>query len=204
MNRNYSIYLRGFKESDYELINKWRHNRDIQALLCTPFKYVPEAIEREWVKSKSLNNRTDIYLAICLKSDDTMVGYASIINIDYQQRKCECGGLIIAPEHQDGIIRYETSVIMRELIFDQMNMNRYETVCLAEHIPSRILMEATGYQLEGVKRQAVYKDGRYHDECMYSLLREDYYAWMERGDYALSSFSKKVRALKKKYSESEI
>ena len=50
-----SIYLRPFREDDYKQINIWRNDREIQKLVSTSFKYVSEAIEREWVKSKMMD-----------------------------------------------------------------------------------------------------------------------------------------------------
>lgn len=199
MNEEYSIYLRGFKESDTEQINKWRNDRSIQALVSSPFRYVSEAIEREWVKSKMMENRRDIYLAVCLKSDDTLIGYVSINNIDYVSRTAAGGGVVLDRKYQDGIARYELGMLIRELVFDQLNINRYEGRCLREHTTSRIVMEATGYKFEGYARQAVYKDGTYHDQCVYSLLRGDYYDMMSHGDYSLKNFAHKVKALKKQY-----
>ncbi|MDE6295910.1 MAG: GNAT family N-acetyltransferase [Muribaculaceae bacterium] len=195
----YSVYLRGFKESDTEQINRWRNDRELQALVSAPFRYVPEAIEREWVRSKMLNNRTDIYLAICLKENDEMVGYISINDIDHISRRAHVGGIVLDRKYHDGIIRHEVGMLIRELAFDQLNLNRLEGGCIAEHIASRVAMEATGYILEGVRRQYVYKDGRYHDSCLYSLMREDYYDWMIRGEYSLRSFAKKVKELRKQY-----
>ena len=199
MSDEYTIYLRGFKESDTEQINRWRNDRAMQALVSAPFRYVPEAIEREWVKSKMMENRRDIYLAVCLKSDDTMIGYVSVNNIDYASRTAVGGGVVLDRKYQDGIARHEVGMLVRELVFDQLNINRYEGRCLREHTTSRIVMEATGYRLEGYARQAVYKDGRYHDQCVYSLLREDYRDWMSRGEYSLKNFARKVKAPKKQY-----
>ena len=199
MKQEYTIYFRGFKESDTEQINRWRNDRDIQALVSAPFRYVPEAIEREWVKRKMMENRHDIYLAICLKSDDTMIGYVSVNNIDYVSRTADGGGVVLDRRYQDGTARYELGMLIRELVFDQLNINRYVGRCLREHTTSRIVMEATGYKFEGYARQAVYKDGKYHDQCVYSLLREDYYDMMERGEYSLKNFARKVKTLKKQY-----
>jgi len=203
MNEEYTIYLRGFRESDAEQINKWRNDRDIQALVSAPFRYVSEAIEREWVKSKMMENRRDIYLAVCMKSDDTMIGYVSVNNIDHINRTAFGGGVLLDKEFQDGVARYEVGMLLRELVFGQLNINRYEGRCLVEHTTSRIVMEATGYKLEGISRQAVYKDGRYHDQCVYSLLRDDYYTMMADGGYSLKNFAKKVKALKKQYETKE-
>lgn len=196
---NFSIYLRGFQEDDFKQINVWRNDPEIQRLVSTSFKYVSEAIEREWVRNKMMDNRRDIYLAICLKENDKMIGYVSVNSIDYINRSAEGGGIILDKEYQDGIARYEVGVLIRELVFDHLNINRYEGRCLVEHTASRIVMEATGYKLEGIIRKSVYKDGRYHDQCIYSLLREDYYQWKELGKYSLASFAKLVRNLKKEY-----
>lgn len=194
-----SIYLRGFQESDAQLINKWRNDRSMQALVSTPFRYVPEAIEREWVKNKALNNRTDIYLAICLREDGRMVGYLSINDIDYINRRAHGGGIVIDPDFQNGVIRFEAGILTRELVFDQLNLNRFDGKCLVEHLPSRISMEATGYKLEGRLRKAVYKDGVYHDQYLFSLLRDEYYEMMQNGEYTLKAYIKKVKELHKKY-----
>ncbi len=193
---DYSIYLRGFKEEDTVRINKWRNDPEIQKLVSTSFKYVSEAIEREWVKSKMTDNRTDIYLAICLAQKDEMIGYVSIKNINPVNRSDGGGGIVLDKKYQDGIARYETGMLVRRLVFDHLNLNRYEGRCLKEHTASRIIMEATGYCLEGCLKEAVYKDGEYHDQCVYSLLRKDYYDWMQQGKYSLASFAKLVRKLK--------
>lgn len=196
-----SIYLRSFKEDDYKQINVWRNDRDIQKLVSTSFKYVSEAIEREWVKNKMMDNRKDIYLSICLKENDKMIGYISINDIDLLNRTAKGGGIVLDRKYQDGIARYEVGILIRKLVFDDLNINRYEGKCLAEHIASRIVMEATGYKLEGIIRESVYKDGIYHDQCIYSLLRSDYYEWLKNGKYTLLSFAKSVRFLKSKYAK---
>lgn len=197
--QDYSIYLRAFKEEDYKQINIWRNDREIQKLVSSHFRYVSEAIEKEWVKSKMMDNRRDIYLAICLKENDKMIGYVSINNINYISRNAEGGGIILDKEYQDGIARHEVGMLVRELVFKQLNLIRYEGRCLALHTASRIIMEATGYKLEGILRKAVYKDGEYHDQCVYSLLKEDYDNWMNTGQYALKAFAHKVKAIKKIY-----
>ena len=198
---DYTVFLRPFKEEDYKVINIWRNDRQIQKLVSTSFKFVSEAIEREWVKSKMLDNRRDIYLSICLESNNQMIGYVSVNDIDLLNRKAIGGGIVLDKAYQDGIARHEVGMLIRQLVFDDLNINRYQGSCLASHITSRIVMEATGYKLEGILRQAIYKDGKYHDQCVYSLMREDYYKWLEDGRYSLSAFAKEVRRLKRAYAE---
>lgn len=195
------IFLRGFQLEDAVLINKWRNDPEIQKLVSSSFRYVSLEIEKEWVRSKMLDNRKDIYLSICLNDDDKqMIGYVSVNNIDYINRSADGGGIVIGEKkYQDGEIKHEVGLKIRELVFDHLNLNRFTGSCLAEHRISRLMMEASGYQLEGVKRQAVFKNGRFHDQLLYALLREDYYDLMDKGQYTLLAFAKRIKDLKKKY-----
>nr|WP_320947271.1 GNAT family protein [Bacteroides intestinalis] len=191
------IFLRGFQIEDHLLINKWRNDSEIQKLVSTSFKYVSLEIEKEWVKQKMMDNRKDIYLAICLNNaSQQMIGYASLNNIDYINRTVMSGGIVIADkQYQDGFIRFEVGVKMRELVFSHLNMNRYTAACISEHFISRVTIEASGFKLEGCRRQAIYKDGSYHDQLCYSLLREEYYKMLEDGQYAVAAYAKRVKQI---------
>ncbi len=198
--RDCKVFLRGFEPDDYILINKWRNDPDIQKLICASFKYVPLEMEREWVRQKMMNNTKEIYLAICV-NDDTrkLIGYVSINDIDYINRSAHGGGIVIGDKYyRDGEIRHEVGMMVRELAFDHLNLNRFTGACLVEHKVSRIFMEAYGFQLEGIKRQAIYKEGKYHDQLIYSLLREDYYRYLEEGRYTLLGFAKQVAIVRKR------
>ena len=85
------IYLRLFEPSDYELTYLWHSDPYIQKMICAPRRVISKEIEKNWVLSKSTNNIKDIYLAICLKENDQMIGWYSINNIDFQNRKCHLG-----------------------------------------------------------------------------------------------------------------
>ena len=189
------ITLRAFQTDDYILINKWRNDPEIQRLVSTSFKYVSLEIEKEWVRQKMMDNRNDIYLAICLNDDSRqMIGYTSLNNIDYINRAVVSGGIVIADkEYQDGAIRFEVGVKIRELAFMHLNMNRLTAACIKEHFVSRVTIEASGYEYEGCRRQAIFKNGSYHDQFCYSLLRDEYLKKLNEGYYSLREYAKRVK-----------
>lgn len=188
-----------FIEDDYKIINKWRNDPNIQKLVSTSFKYVSESIEKEWVKQKMMDNRKDVYLAICLKDNNQMIGYSSLNNIDYINRTADSGGIVIDPEYQDGIAMYESGVLKRKLAFDDYNLNRLVGKCLCEHKVSLCMMEAAGFKKEGILRQSIYKNGSYHDQFILSLLREDYYTLLNNNEYTFNSYIKKFLHFNKLY-----
>ncbi len=196
---NNKIFLRSFELDDHILINQWRNDPEMQKLVSGNFRYVSLEMEKEWVRQKMMSNTKEIYLAVCLNDDSRrMVGYTSVNDIDYVNRSARGGGVVIGDkQYRDGEIRHEVGVLIRELVFDHLNMNRFTAACLAEHKTSRIMIEAYGFQLEGIRRQAVYKNGIYHDQLMFSLLREEYYRLMEEGQYTLRAFARQVEVIRK-------
>lgn len=196
-----SIFFRAFEPGDYIIINRWRNDPEIQRLTAGAFRYVSSEMEKEWVQSKMLNNTKDIYLAICLKEQpDVIIGYTSINDIDYIHHSAHGGGVVIGdPEYRDGAIRLEVGIKIRQYVFETLNMHRFSGACLADHLTSRITIEACGFVLEGRKREVIFKNGKYHDLLIYSLLRDEYYQQLKMGAYDYVNYAKKVRELKKKY-----
>lgn len=194
------IFLRAFEFNDYQLINQWRNNMNIQKLVVGPYRYVSSEMEKKWVESKMMNNVSEVYWAICL-NDDTkkMIGYTSINNIDYINRKVHGGGIVIGNyKYRDGTMFKQASDIVKSYVFDTLNMNRYTGSCLANHIDSRVMLESFGMILEGIQRKAVYKWGAYRDLCLYSILRSEYYIQKENPLTELE-YARKIKRIRDKY-----
>lgn len=184
MLRGNTIYLRLFEPDDYEKTYQWHNDFDLQKTTCGPLRFVSKEIERNWVFSKASHNQNDIYLAICLIENDEMIGWYSISNIDYLNRKCHCSGVVIGDKrYRNGIAYQETGNLAFQYIINELNMNRVTGSCLAEQVLSRANMEASYWKLEGIERQAIFKNGKYHDICHYAILRDEYLEHLRNGDY---------------------
>ena len=178
------VYLRLFEPEDYEKTYQWHSDFNLMKSTCGPMRFVSKEIEKNWVLSKSTHNQTDIYLAICAIENDEMIGWYSISDIDFLNRKCHCSGVIIGDKRfRDTNAYREAGDLAFQYIIDELNMNRISGACLKEQIVSRASMEASFWILEGIERQAVYKNGTYHDICHYAILREEYFEHLKKGDY---------------------
>lgn len=182
-----NIYLRPFQEDDYLLLNKWRNDYEIQKLTCGPIRCVSLEIEHQWVKAKMLDNNINIYWAICNIVDNKMIGYASLNQIDHLNKKAEAGGSVIGdPEYRDGYGVLEAMKLIIDYAFLQLNLNRIYTECLPEHYFAPHSLYSLGFEKEGSQKEAIYKNGRYYDMDLYALMRKDYDALNEKGEYDLS------------------
>ncbi len=169
------IFLRLFEPDDYILTHRWHSDPEIQTTICCPRRIISKEIEKNWVASKSTNNIKDIYLAICLKETDEMIGWYSINNIDYQNRCCHLGGVVIGEKrYRDGLVHREAGSLVTAYVFNQLNMHKATGSCLQDHIMSRSSMEVSGWHYDGIERDAFFKDGKYHTICHYSILENEY------------------------------
>lgn len=196
----YSVYLRPFIISDAEIINKWRNNEEIQQLTCGRFRLVSLDIEKKWVQDKMMHNTNEEYFAICLNDgSDQVIGYFSIKDIDYYNRKCHFAGIVIDPKYQGNSYMIDTKLITLEYAFFHLGMNRVTGKCLEEHMISRVMMEMLGYDLEGTERESIFKRHKYHNVCNYGLLYSKYIQMKENGEYNIQNIAKRAKEIKNKY-----
>ena len=201
MYRGKYVYLRLLEPEDYVNTYRWRNDLAMQSSIGGPVRFISKEMERNWAQKVSLDNTNNLYLAICLIENDKMIGWYSINDIDYRNRKCFCGGVVIGEkEYQDGMAYKEAGSLAFRYIIDELNMNRITGACLKEHVLSRAMMEASYWELEGVARESVFKNGEYHDICHYAILRSDYFLHLKNGDYDESTFigniGKAIRRIK--------
>ena len=172
---NVKVYLRAFEPKDYIKINEWRHDEDLYLLTTGNRYFVSSERDRQWVLDKSLNNQTDIHLAICLVKDHLFIGYVSLSDIDYRNRRAEWSGIVIGEKEYRGRgYATEAVYLLLEYAFHELGMHRVSGSWLAENMVSLFLGKMMGFQHEGVLRDHLYKNGKHHDVIVMSMLRPEF------------------------------
>ena len=144
-----------------------------------PEPYIKKSKERlKQIMNRFINSTPDkkneiIHFAIHKKKDDQLIGYCMIAYIDNYHKKCNFG--ISLGEKTEWGKGYGKEVL-REIIrycFEDLDMNRIGAEIYSHNERSIKLFEKAGFKKEGVLRQSVLKKGKYLDEYVYGLLRED-------------------------------
>ncbi len=58
--------------------------------------------------------------------------------------------------------------------FNELRLNRVELVCWEFNTKARRVYEKVGFVQEGARRKKRFRDGTYHDEICYGLLKEEW------------------------------
>jgi [ribosomal protein S5]-alanine N-acetyltransferase len=102
-----------------------------------------------------------------------LVGTCGFFGWNQNWRKCSIGYVLAESAAGQGYM----SEALRAAVqwgWSEMNLNRIEAQVHQENGASVKSLERLGFKYEGLSRQVGYWDGKHHDLCQYSLLRQDW------------------------------
>lgn len=175
------IYLREVRTSDVgENYYRWLNDPEVTRYLET--RYVPRSLQniREFVERMD-GNQDEIFLAICLKGNDRHVGNIKLGPINWIHRFGDVSLLIGEKSCWGKGVGTEAIRVLAAFAFDVLNLNKLRAGCYEDNrAPARAFMKA-GFIQEGMLKKQWQSAGRFQDELLFGLCRED---WNQSGDAA--------------------
>lgn len=105
---------------------------------------------------------------------DSCLGHVGLYEIDHRVRKAEFAIMLGDRSAWGRGIGKSVSAWVLDHGFLQLNLNRIELDVLATNPRAKALYTGLGFELEGTRRAAQYKDGAFIDIHLMSLLRTDW------------------------------
>lgn len=167
------VYLRALELDDYKVSINWRKDKGIWNMLGGTRYYVSESYEKRWVE-KAIFESTDVRLAICLLENDKYIGNVYMTDINTNNRSCESHILIGDRNYWGQGYAREALMIAVEYMFEERNIHRIQAYILESNVASLKLHQRCGYKIEGLLRDSVFKNGKYQNQYILSLLQDDY------------------------------
>ncbi|WP_418878450.1 GNAT family N-acetyltransferase [Xylanibacter rarus] len=167
------IYLRALEIDDYKISIKWRKDDQIWNMLGGPKYFVSEAYEKKWVEDTIFNSK-DVKLAICLIENDKYIGNVYMTDIDEINRSCNSHVLIGDKNYWGKGYAREALLKAIKYMFEERNIHRIQANVLESNELSLKMHKKCGYKVDGLLRDAVYKSGRYQNQYVLSLLKEEF------------------------------
>ncbi len=164
--------LRELSRKDLKVINTWRNDEKLISYLGANYRYIDLEIDEAWFDNY-LKNRNNTVRCAIVDSDDMIVGLVSLTNINYVNRTAEFHIMIGESDNQNqGIGTYAVDTMLKHA-FNNLNLNRIYLEVLKTNDRAIRVYEKNGFQREGVLRQAFYKNGKYEDAIIMSVLKEE-------------------------------
>ncbi|HAG43193.1 MAG TPA: GNAT family N-acetyltransferase [Clostridium sp.] len=173
MFENEVIRLRKISLNDYSTYHNWRN--DIEVMQSTSPQldmYTLEETE-EYVSAIATQSNAKGYI-IEYKETNQAVGIISLINIDYKNRSAECIIDIGAKEMWGKGIGTAAISLILEFAFNELNLHRIYLQVFSFNERGIKLYEKMGFIHDGKLRQALYRNGSWHDIVIMSILKNEY------------------------------
>jgi diamine N-acetyltransferase len=170
------VLLRPIQDKDWPLIEDWGRSRDA---LWGPYQrfqldHVP--LLRQAYQQSGLLGRESGVLLIETLADQQIVGFVRYTLISFPDSDMpypEIGFGIPATSARGKGYAKEAVKLLVDYLFSGYPAERIAAFTDVENVPAQRVLEASGFEREGLLRRATFRDGLWRDIAIYAILRRE-------------------------------
>lgn len=166
------LYLRPIGQEDAEGYFRMLFNPEVRRLTGTQHSFTLDGIRR-YIEGKSADEST-VLLLIALSDTNEVIGDIVLQDIDRINRNANLRIAIDSDEHMGKGYGPESIRLLLEYGFGILNLHRIELQVFAYNERAIKAYEKAGFSKEGVQRDILYYNHRYHDSILMSILEDEY------------------------------
>ena len=111
--------------------------------------------------------------AICYSYDifykGKFAGNIEVMKISESDHRCEIGYWLVSNMTGKGIMTRAVKKII-QIVQDELKIHRVEIMAAEDNTASRAVIERVGGQLEGISKDYLYLEGKYHNLAIYGII----------------------------------
>ncbi|GAB4580704.1 MAG: GNAT family protein [Anaerolineales bacterium] len=171
------IRLRKLERADLPQFVIWLNDPEVRAGLGMHLP-ISQAEEDRWYEKMLARPPEEQVLVIEVREEAhwQMIGSTSLFDFDWRNRKAEFGLLIGDKNYWNRGYGTETTALILKHGFETLNLHRIELKVFSSNPRAQRAYEKAGYVLEGIQRQAEFRNGQYVDDHLMAVLREEWLA----------------------------
>ncbi|MCJ7423565.1 GNAT family N-acetyltransferase [Candidatus Bathyarchaeota archaeon] len=161
-----TVNLRIVEKEDLPLLTEWLNNPEFSG----EFMWFPQQQSRAEREKEYDNLPPDTKQFFIEKKDGTKIGWmghfllGSLLEIFYY----------LLPSERGKGYGTEAAIIMVDYLFLSKDLERIQAKADPENIASCKALEKAGFKREGILRKTFFCRGKWKDDCMFSILREEW------------------------------
>lgn len=165
------ISLRRVAEKDLEIIRDWRNLEEIRPF-NSQFTLLNIKQQKKWFHEINQPNTKRIMFVIMYKN--TPVGICGLIHRDIKNKNADVAIIIGETKMQNKSLGTETLKMLIEYGFTKLGLHRIGAEIFEYNIRSLRLFKRLNFKHEATLRKALWRDGKWWNSYVYSILRTDY------------------------------
>lgn len=170
------VFLRPVKRSDTEYFLRWFNDPEV---IQYNYNYLPltEMAEEKWIEEYTTRTRAGTEVGFVIEPlDDSNkpIGNIGLFNINPKDHRAMFGVSIGEKSQWGKGYGTESTRLILGYGFHQLNLYRIWSGVFAFNERSIRLHKTVGFHEEGRQREAIFKNGEFHDEVIFGLLRDEW------------------------------
>jgi len=171
------VRLRAVEQEDVAKFHEWVNDPEVTRGLAL---YLPMSMaeEENWFASIAKRDPNEKPFAIEVHKGKNwrLIGNCNIFGIEYTNRSAELGIMIGDKSEWNKGYGSEVMALLLRHGFETLNLNRAYLRVYVDNIRAVCSYEKAGFVLEGRQREAVYRDGKYEDVLLMSVLSSEWHS----------------------------
>ena len=166
------VYLRAVDVDDVDNFVTWLNDEEVRQFLSMTLPF-NKTREKEFVDGLYKDD-SNIILGIVVKEDDCHIGNIGLHKISGTHRHAELGIFIGDKKSWSKGYGTEAIKLIMKYGFEQLNLHRIHLTVFDFNTRAMKAYEKAGFKKEGVYREHYYRNGKYCDVYVMSILRTEW------------------------------
>jgi diamine N-acetyltransferase len=170
------VRLRAIEREDLPTFVRWFNDPEVLHYLLM---YMPMSLaeEEKWFEEQLQKQDGRIFAIEAIDGDQSVhIGNTGIHNVDWKNRTAEVGIAIGEKDYWGQGYGTDALKTLLRFAFQEMNLHRVQLRVHDYNARAIRCYEKCGFQHEGRQRQALFRDGEYHDVLLMSVLADEFQA----------------------------
>jgi len=167
-----NIQLRALEPQDLNLLFLWENDRDNWRISNTLQPYSRTALN-QYIESIG-DIYSDRQLRLIIEASDTKdpLGAVDLFDCDFKNKRAGIGILIASKKKRGKGLGSECLKIMIDYVFNTLSLHQLYCNVLMDNPESLALFEKFGFQKVGIKKDWIFHEGVYVDQCTMQLIKD--------------------------------
>ncbi|SHI20948.1 GNAT family N-acetyltransferase [Sporanaerobacter acetigenes] len=167
------VCLRAYREEDIPKATSFVNDEELKKLLVTNVPF-PMTLweEEEWVKSQKSSQDGSYNFAIEDIETKKYIGGCGIQEVNWLSRVATVGIMIGDKEYWGKGYGTDAMKVLMNFIFNNMNIRKIRLSTFSFNMRARKSYEKCGFEVEGILKDEIFKDGKYYDEIIMSVFNK--------------------------------
>jgi RimJ/RimL family protein N-acetyltransferase len=167
------VRLTHVRRDDLPAFMRWFRDYEIQSLIdANAIVPVTDEAEQEFYEHAVQRSNDEFYFSIRTLEGDQLIGNCSLFGVNHKNRSADFGIVIGEKEYWGRGYGTDAAQVILHFAFEEANLNRVQLEVFGYNARAIRSYEKVGFVREGVRREAVFRAGKYHDVITMAVLRE--------------------------------